>query len=148
MDGPRHAAWTGITKVADLKGKRVAATRGTDPHIFLVRALAGSRPHREGRQVVILQHGDGKLALLRGDVDAWAGLDPLMASAEVENGAKLFFATRTPTPGACSMSARLRAENPEIVSRVLATYEKARQWSLANPKELQSSGHRHQAAGP
>src|SRR3984885_5112837 len=28
-----------ITKVSDLKGKRVAVTRGTDPHIFLVRAL-------------------------------------------------------------------------------------------------------------
>src|ERR671916_850338 len=28
-----------ITKVEDLKGKRVAVTRGTDPHIFLVRAL-------------------------------------------------------------------------------------------------------------
>ena len=41
---------TGITKVADLKGKRVAVTRGTDPHIFLVRALAGGRPHREGRE--------------------------------------------------------------------------------------------------
>src|SRR5450631_286683 len=28
-----------IATVADLKGKRVAVTRGTDPHIFLVRAL-------------------------------------------------------------------------------------------------------------
>ena len=28
-----------ITKIEDLKGKRVAVTRGTDPHIFLVRAL-------------------------------------------------------------------------------------------------------------
>ena len=28
-----------ITKVSELKGKRVAVTRGTDPHIFLVRAL-------------------------------------------------------------------------------------------------------------
>ncbi len=28
-----------IASVADLKGKRVAVTRGTDPHIFLVRAL-------------------------------------------------------------------------------------------------------------
>jgi sulfonate transport system substrate-binding protein len=27
-----------ITKVADLKGRRVAVTRGADPHIFLVRA--------------------------------------------------------------------------------------------------------------
>ena len=31
-----------IKTVADLKGQRVAATRGTDPHIFLVRALAGA----------------------------------------------------------------------------------------------------------
>src|SRR3982075_853841 len=30
-----------IATVADLKGKRVAVTRGTDPHIFLVRALLG-----------------------------------------------------------------------------------------------------------
>jgi sulfonate transport system substrate-binding protein len=30
---------TSITKIEDLKGKRVAVTRGTDPHIFLVRAL-------------------------------------------------------------------------------------------------------------
>src|SRR5712671_1456776 len=28
-----------IKKIEDLKGKRVAVTRGTDPHIFLVRAL-------------------------------------------------------------------------------------------------------------
>ncbi|MGZ8388658.1 MAG: ABC transporter substrate-binding protein, partial [Rhodoplanes sp.] len=28
-----------IANPADLKGKRVAVTRGTDPHIFLVRAL-------------------------------------------------------------------------------------------------------------
>src|ERR1700709_2307501 len=28
-----------IASVADLKGKRVAVTRGTDPHLFLVRAL-------------------------------------------------------------------------------------------------------------
>ena len=30
---------TPIQKITDLKGKRVAVTRGTDPHIFLVRAL-------------------------------------------------------------------------------------------------------------
>jgi sulfonate transport system substrate-binding protein len=28
---------TAINKIEDLKGKRVAVTRGTDPHIFLVR---------------------------------------------------------------------------------------------------------------
>ena len=29
-----------IQTVADLRGQRIAVTRGTDPHIFLIRALA------------------------------------------------------------------------------------------------------------
>jgi sulfonate transport system substrate-binding protein len=29
----------GIQRLPDLKGKRIAVTRGTDPHIFLLRAL-------------------------------------------------------------------------------------------------------------
>ncbi len=129
---------TGITKVADLKGKRVAATRGTDPHIFLVRALQEAGLTEKDVTVVILQHGDGKLALLRGDVDAWAGLDPLMASAESRTAPSCSTATRKPTTwGVLNVRESFAAENPEIVSRVLATYEKARQWSLDNPKELQ-----------
>src|SRR5437016_11390601 len=80
-----------ITKVADLKGKRVAVTRGTDPHIFLVRSLLDAGLSEKDITPVLLQHPDGKTALIRGDVDAWAGLDPMMAQAEVEDGAKLFF---------------------------------------------------------
>ncbi len=34
---------TGITKVADLAGRRVAVTKGTDPFIFLLRAPKTSR---------------------------------------------------------------------------------------------------------
>ena len=80
-----------IADVADLKGKRVAVTRGTDPHIFLVRALLGAGLTEKDITPVLLQHADGKTALIRGDVDAWAGLDPMMAQAEVEDGAKLFY---------------------------------------------------------
>src|SRR4249920_2753094 len=64
-----------IANVADLKGKRVAVTRGTDPHIFLVRALLGAGLAEKDITPVLLQHADGKAALIRGDVDAWAGLD-------------------------------------------------------------------------
>jgi sulfonate transport system substrate-binding protein len=62
-----------IASVADLKGKRVAVTRGTDPHIFLVRALLGAGLSEKDITPVLLQHADGKTALIRGDVDACAG---------------------------------------------------------------------------
>ena len=128
---------TGIVKVADLKGKRIAATRGTDPHIFLIRALADVGLTEKDVTIVLLQHADGKAALLRKDVDAWAGLDPLMASAEVEDGAKLFFRKREAnTWGVLNVREAFAAEQPAIVKRVLAIYEQARQWALANPDEV------------
>jgi sulfonate transport system substrate-binding protein len=126
-----------ITRVADLKGKRVAVTRGTDPHIFLVRALADNGLSEKDVKLVLLQHQDGKLALERGDVDAWAGLDPLMAAAEVETGAKLFF--RRPeanTWGILNVREEFAAQHPAVVRKVIAAYEEARKWSLANPAEL------------
>ena len=61
---------TGIAKVEDLKGKRVAVTRGTDPHIFLVRALQEAKLTEKDVKLVLLQHPDGRTALERGDVGA------------------------------------------------------------------------------
>jgi sulfonate transport system substrate-binding protein len=131
---------TGITKVEDLKGKRVAVTRGTDPHIFLVRALQDAKLTEKDVKLVLLQHPDGRTALERGDVDAWAGLDPLMAAAEVESGAQLFFRNAgANTWGVLNVSETFAKENPALVSKVLKAYEEARAYSLANRDELKKS---------
>ena len=122
-----------ISKVADLKGKRVAVTRGTDPHIFLVRALQSVGLTERDITPVLLQHPDGKTALIRGDVDAWAGLDPMMAQAEVEDGAKLFFRkAEANTWGILNVREAFLKDHPDLVQRVLAVYEAARRHSLAN----------------
>ena len=75
-----------IQKVEDLKGKKVAVTRGTDPHIFLLRALHEAGLTEKDIQMVVLQHPEGRIALEKGDVDAWAGLDPMMAQTEIQQG--------------------------------------------------------------
>ena len=127
---------TGITKVEDLKGKRVAVTRGTDPHIFLVRALASVGLTEKDVTVVPLQHQDGRAALERGDVDAWSGLDPMMAAAEV-GGAVLFY--RKPeanTWGVLNVREEFAAAHPGAVKKVVAAYEEARAWALAHPEDL------------
>jgi len=128
---------TNISKVADLKGKRVAVTRGTDPHIFLVRALLAEKLSDKDITPVLLQHADGKAALIRGDVDAWAGLDPMMAAAEVEDGAKLFFRNKDAnTWGILNVREEFLKDHPELVQRVLKVYEDARKFSLANYEEV------------
>lgn len=128
-----------IHTVEDLKGKRIAVTRGTDPHIFLLRALALHGMTSRDVKMVLLQHPDGKVALIRGEVDAWAGLDPYMAQTELEDGSRLFF--RDPdlnTYGFLNVREDFAKAHPDIVERVLTVYERARIWSLAHPAALRA----------
>ncbi|KJH70172.1 aliphatic sulfonate ABC transporter substrate-binding protein [Aliterella atlantica] len=130
-------AKSSIQKVADLKGKRIAVTRGTDPHIFLLRALDKFGLSPKDVELIQLQHPDGRVALEKGDVDAWAGLDPHMAKTEVEKGSRLFF--REPnfnSYGVLNVRADFAKDYPNYVERVLSIYEKGRQWSLQHPEEL------------
>lgn len=131
---------TGIAKVQDLKGKSIAVTRGTDPHIFLVRALADAGLTEKDVSLVLLQHADGRLALKRGDVDAWAGLDPIMASAEIEDDDVLFY--RKPENnswGVLNVREEFATAHPDLVKRVLASYEKARIEALKDPVKLKAA---------
>jgi sulfonate transport system substrate-binding protein len=131
---------TKIDKIIDLKGKRVAVTRGTDPHIFLVRALLSVGMTERDIVPVLLQHPDGKTALIHGDVDAWAGLDPMMAQAEIEDGARLFYRNKEAnTWGILNTREAFLKEHPDLVKRVLAVYEEARKYSLAHYDELKKS---------
>ena len=128
---------TGIETIEDLEGKRVAVTRGTDPHIFLLRALDSVGLTEDDIKVVLLQHPDGFRALESGQVDAWAGLDPHMAKGELESGAELFY--RAPdlnTYGILNVREAFAEAHPEIVERVLAVYERGRLYALEHPEEL------------
>ncbi|MFD0936249.1 aliphatic sulfonate ABC transporter substrate-binding protein, partial [Methylobacterium trifolii] len=128
---------SGIAKVADLKGRRIAVTRGTDPHIFLIRALQGAGLTERDAKLVLLQHADGRTALDRGDVDAWAGLDPMMAASEIENGDVLFFRDAAAnTWGLLDVREAFAKENPDLVRVVVAAYEQARAYALAHPEAL------------
>ncbi|WP_377296272.1 aliphatic sulfonate ABC transporter substrate-binding protein [Rhizobium sp. SGZ-381] len=131
---------TGISKVEDLKGKSIAVTRGTDPHIFLVRALADAGLTEKDVSLVLLQHADGRLALKRGDVAAWAGLDPIMASAEIEDGDVLFHRNAANnTWGVLNVREEFATAHPDIVRRVIGAYEQARTEAIKNPAKLKAT---------
>ena len=129
-----------IQTVEDLRGKSVAVTRGTDPYIFLLRALANHGLTESDITPVLLQHADGGNALKRGQVDAWAGLDPMMAGQELKDGVRLFF--RDPdlnTYGFLNTRTAFAEQYPEIVNRVLAVYEQGRKFALENPDVLRDT---------
>jgi len=122
-----------ITKVSELAGKKIAATSGTDPYFFLLQALDEAGLTSLDVEIVNLAHADGQKALENGDVDVWAGLDPLTATSEKNAGSKIIYSN----PGFNSwgvLNARTEflASNPELVEIVLLQYERARAWILAN----------------
>lgn len=125
-----------IRTLADLKGRKVAATKGTDPYLFLLRSLHTVGLRRQDIEHVPLQHADGRAALEQGRVDAWAGLDPMMAASELTNGSKLIYRNVAfNTYGFLNVREDFLARQPEAVKRVIASYERARKWIVANPAE-------------
>jgi sulfonate transport system substrate-binding protein len=138
-----NAEWTAIVvppnspikTLADLKGKRIAATPGTDPDIFLLRALATVGLSGSDIQLVPLQHPLGRQALDAGQVDAWAGLDPFMAEAQLQSHDVLIY--RNPkliSPGTFLVRTDFEAAHPDVVKQVLKAYARARAWAIANPE--------------
>ncbi|TDV06808.1 aliphatic sulfonate ABC transporter substrate-binding protein [Paraburkholderia caballeronis] len=125
-----------IKSLADLKGKKIAATRGTDPYLFTLRALHTVGLTRDDVEIVNLQHPDGRTALANGQVDAWAGLDPHMAAAQVDDGARLLYRNVDfNTYGFLDAREAFIQQYPQAVARVLKVYEKARVWIVAHPDD-------------
>jgi len=123
-----------IKSVRDLKGKKIAATKGTDPYLFLLRSLNREGLGRNDIEHVSLQHADGRTALEQGRVDAWAGLDPMMAAAELDSGARLLYRNVDfNTYGFLNTTDRFAQQHPETVQQVIKLYEQARKWIIANP---------------
>lgn len=127
---------TGVSSVKDLAGKKVAVTKGTDPYFFLLQALEEAGVSPDEVTIEQLQHADGRTALNQGTVDAWSGLDPIMASAEIEDGNTLFYRNVDfNTYGFLNATEDFIESDPEAAQTIVDVYEYARDWALDNEAE-------------
>ena len=87
-----------------------------------------------------MPHADGRVALEKGEVDAWAGLDPIMAQSELVAKSRLLF--RDPvlnTYGILNVREAFAAAQPELVKRVLKVYDQARLYAAEHPDEVRAA---------
>ncbi|WP_163027023.1 ABC transporter substrate-binding protein, partial [Pseudomonas viridiflava] len=111
--------------------------KGTDPYLFTLRALQQAGLKKDDVELLHLQHPDGRIALEKGDVDAWAGLDPHMAASQIQAGSRLLYRNKDfNSYGVLSVTETYAKEHPEAIKTVLTAYEKARDWAVKNPDEL------------
>jgi sulfonate transport system substrate-binding protein len=125
-----------LRTVRELRGKKIAATRGTDPWFFLLRSLQTAGLQPGDVELVDLQHPDGRVALERGQVDAWAGLDPHMAASQLEAGSRLLYRNVAfNTWGALNVREDFLAQHPDVAQIVLHAYDRARKYAATHVDE-------------
>lgn len=124
-----------ITSVKELKGKQVAATKGTDPYFFLLQALEANGLSANDVTIQNLQHADGWAALQGGSVQAWAGLDPIMANAEKSGATLIYRNVGFNTYGFLNATESFLTSKPDVAQTVVNTYEYARAWALKHQDE-------------
>ena len=128
----------GIAKLADLKGKKIAFTKGSSAHNVVVRALAAAGLTYADIQPVYLQPADAAAAFRNGSVDAWSVWDPFFALGErFPNTRTLTDASRiSPSNRFYLGAAAYVASNAVIVTAFVNELARAGRWATTHPGDL------------
>lgn len=78
-----------ISSIEDLKGKKVAYTKGTSSQYMLLAALKKAGMSADDITWVNMDQSSASVAFSKGKVDAWATWDPYTAQAQLTQNAKL-----------------------------------------------------------
>lgn len=130
-----------IASLADLRGRRVAFTKGSSAHNFVVRALASAGLKPSDIQHVNLQPPDAAAAFRSGALDAWAIWDPFFAIAELEPTTRVLTTAQgvAPSNSFFLASARFAATQPGTIATLLEAINDVAGWAAANPEALATS---------
>ncbi len=118
----------------DLRGKKIAAGRGSIGHQLILAALQSKGWMATDVQLVFLAPSDAKVAYTQGSVDAWSTWEPYVSQEEVLFKSRRVITAEGLTPGlsfevATPAAIRDKREALQDFVRRLAA---ARAWSLGN----------------
>ncbi len=127
-----------IQSVADLRGRRMAFTKGSSAHAMVVRILAASGMGPKDIQPVYLQPPDAAAAFRSGSLDAWAVWDPFYAVAQLEPATRVLVTGEgVAASNAFFMAGRRFAERqPQLLSALLDAINGVAAWAHGHPDEL------------
>ncbi|WP_028221980.1 ABC transporter substrate-binding protein [Paraburkholderia oxyphila] len=127
-----------IRNAADLKGKRIATTRGSIGHYLAVATLERANLKLTDVTWAYMQPADARAALASGTVDAWSTWDPYVALTEARDHARSI-ANGVGLSSGLSFEAATdtairdkHAELADFLRRVAA----GQRWALSHPDEV------------
>jgi sulfonate transport system substrate-binding protein len=124
--------------LADLRGKRVAYTKGSSGHYCLLEALTSVNLTPADIQSVTLAPPDAAAAFAQDRVDAWSVWDPFFAVAEKSPDNRVLAYELDIGPSNRFFLARtaFAEEQPATVQAVIAAINRVAAWAKTHPAEL------------
>lgn len=126
------------SSLADLKGKKIAVTKGSNAYNFLYRGFAESGLKDSDFEIIQLQPDETQSAFENGGVDAWATWDPYITLNTLTGKGKVL--TDGEQMGVLSPSFTIARtaftdEHPELITLYLKAVNKALKWETENEQE-------------
>lgn len=78
-----------IKSLSELKGKKIAVTKGAGSHYLLLAALKSAGVNFKEISPAYLTAADGRAAFVSNNVDAWVAWDPFLTIAQRQSGARV-----------------------------------------------------------
>ncbi|SPL69683.1 aliphatic sulfonate ABC transporter substrate-binding protein [Acinetobacter stercoris] len=126
-----------IKSLQDLKGKRIGLTKGSSAHYFLAEVLKKANLTWQDIEPIWLTPADGRAALDKQSIDAWAIWDPYSSAAALEGSTRVLIDAQT-LPAAYSFylsSPKFLQTHPVEAQKFISSLNQADTWINANPEE-------------
>jgi sulfonate transport system substrate-binding protein len=127
-----------IKTIAELKGKKIAVTKGAGSHYLLLAALAKSGLSFKDITPAYLTPADGRAAFVSNNVDAWVAWDPFLTSALHQTKGRIL---SDGSNGLASYkryylaSAAYADKHDQILNVIYAKLSATGKWVKAQPKD-------------
>jgi sulfonate transport system substrate-binding protein len=129
---------SGIKTLADLRGKKIALTKGSSAQNVLVRVLQRGGVAYGDIEAVYLQPADAGAALRNGSVDAWSIWDPFYALAQKFPGVHTLTDAYgvAPSNSFFLASRAFATENPGLLRGVIDELSAVVKWTGTHQAEI------------
>jgi len=122
----------------DLKGKRIAVTKGSSSHLLMIRALRSVGLGWGDVTPVYLSPADAAGAFGSGSIDAWTVWDPYLALAQKNQNAQVLVsgAALPKTDAFYLASAKLAQDSPDLLRDFLNALRAEAAWGESHQDEM------------
>ncbi len=127
-----------LSRVSELRGRRVAVNRAAQAHYLLLRALEEAEVRPDEVEIRFQAPERAWNAFQRHEIDAWAIWDPWLSSARLDLRARVLRdSTGLLTSSTCHVARRDFAERyPELVDELIEHLQLAASWVKNDPERV------------